>query len=322
MGSESLSFIDALCGSSGPALDRADKMMLYGRFIGAWDGAVTRYSANGERFDSSAEVHFGWALEGRAIQDVWIVPSRVGRALGEADRMYGTTLRIYDPQHDNWQITFIDPVRQTHDRMTGRQVGDDIVQEYRDANGTIVQWCFTEIEANSFHWISRERADDRATWRLTGEFYLKRRKRQEETHTKAPLQQLRAFDFWCGAWRVTDPQSGKLLGFSKIDAILGGRVLHEQWSGTDGYCGESFNIFDKDRQCWHQSWVSDNGTLLLLDGGMMEGAMDLRGMTADGERHRIRWTPQADCSVVQLWDASSDGGASWRQRFAGLYRRA
>lgn len=178
MGSESLSFIEALS-ANGPAPDRADKMMLYGQFVGAWDGTVTVYRADGERFDSSCEVHFGWALQGRAIQDVWIVPSRSERAPGEADRMYGTTLRIYDPQQDQWQIIFVDPVRQSHNEMTGRPVGADIVQEYRDARGVICQWCFTEIEPDSFHWISRESADERKTWRLTGEFYLQRRRLQE-----------------------------------------------------------------------------------------------------------------------------------------------
>lgn len=63
--------------------------------------------------------------------------------------------------------------------MTGQQVGADIVQEYRDAGGTIGQWCFVEIEANSFHWISRISNDEKATWRLTGEYYLKRRQPQE-----------------------------------------------------------------------------------------------------------------------------------------------
>jgi hypothetical protein len=175
MGSESLSFIQAL-GADGPAPDRADKMMLYGRFIGAWDGTVTRYGDNGDRFSSSAEVHFGWALEGRAIQDVWIVPSRVGRPPGEAARMYGTTLRIYNPQRDDWRIIFVDPVRQSCSEMTGREVGADIVQEYRDTTGTIGQWCFTEITADSLHWISRESRDDRKTWRLTAEYHLKRRR--------------------------------------------------------------------------------------------------------------------------------------------------
>jgi hypothetical protein len=150
-------------------------MMLYGRFVGAWDGSVTVYRASGERWDSSCEVHFGWALAGRAVQDVWIAPSRIGRGADEADRMHGTTLRIYDPHQDHWQIIFVDPVRQSCNRMTGRQVGNDIVQEYRDDAGVICQWCFTEIGANSIHWLSRESKDERATWRLSGEFYLRRR---------------------------------------------------------------------------------------------------------------------------------------------------
>jgi len=175
MASGSLSFIEALCGSSGPAHDRAEKMMLYGQFVGAWDGTVIVHLAGGERVESSCEVHFGWALEGRAIQDVWIVPSRTGRHRGEADRMYGTTLRIYDPRQDLWRIIFADPVRQTYNQMTGQQVGPDIVQEYRDSAETICQWCFTEIQSSSLHWIGRESTDERKTWRVIDEFYLKRR---------------------------------------------------------------------------------------------------------------------------------------------------
>src|SRR5215469_14529026 len=128
MSSNTLSLIDALC-AKGPADDRAESMMLYGQFVGSWDGTVIVYRASGERFESSCEVHFGWALAGRAVQDVWIVPARHGRAPGEEDRMFGTTLRVYDPQTHTWQITFVDPVRRTVDRMVGRAKGDDIVQE-------------------------------------------------------------------------------------------------------------------------------------------------------------------------------------------------
>ncbi|HKD21408.1 MAG TPA: hypothetical protein VKB71_05320 [Rhizomicrobium sp.] len=317
MSSASLAFVDALCADR-PADDRAKDMMLYGQFLGSWDGTVVVHRANGERFESSAEVHFGWALQGRAIQDVWIVPARHGRAAGEGDRMYGTTLRIFDPREEHWNILFIDPVRQSYDRMIGKKVGDDIVQEYRGAGGEIVQWCFTEIKGDSFHWLARESQDERKTWRVTGEYFLKRRKRPGEDTSLSAEE--RAFDFWRGVWRVTDPETGKELGTSRVDAILGERVLHENWSGLDGYRGESFNLFDRDRKCWHQSWVSDNGTLLLLDGGMRDGAMDLRGLAPDGDLHRIRWTPNKDGSVLQFWDASTDNGKTWTKRFAGLYR--
>jgi hypothetical protein len=46
--------------------------------------------------------------------------------------MFGTTIRVYDPEHDIWQITWIEPGSQTYGRMTGKRQGNDIVQEYRD----------------------------------------------------------------------------------------------------------------------------------------------------------------------------------------------
>jgi hypothetical protein len=115
--SYALSLIDALF-ARGPADDRA-----HDQFVSSWDGTVIVYRANEERFESTCEVHFGWALAGRAVQDVWIVPSRRSRPAGESDRMYGTTLRIYIAQHDEWQIIWSDLVRQANNRMTGRRVG-------------------------------------------------------------------------------------------------------------------------------------------------------------------------------------------------------
>jgi hypothetical protein len=173
MSQTSAALADALL-TADPAADRAGAMMLYGRFVGSWDGTFVVHESSGPR-ESSCEVHFGWVLEGRAVQDVWIAPARRGRAAGEGDRMYGTTLRVYDPRGDVWHITWIDPVRQMFNRMTGRPVGDDIVQEYRADDGTLCQWMFTEITAHSFHWISRDSVDGGGTWTRRGEFFLRRR---------------------------------------------------------------------------------------------------------------------------------------------------
>jgi hypothetical protein len=160
--------------SEGPAPDRAAQMMLYGQFVGSWEGTVVVHLPDGARREATCEVHFGWALEGRAIQDVWIAPALRGRKMGEQSRMYGTTLRVYDPKSDLWHITWIDPVRQAFNRMDGRKVGEEIVQECRDAQGTLGQGLVTEITADSFHWIARESTDDGKIWKLTGEFFLRR----------------------------------------------------------------------------------------------------------------------------------------------------
>ena len=109
-------FIEALS-SAAAAADRADKMKLYGWLIGRWTMDATVYRDDGTRHQGPGEIHFAWVLEGRAIQDVWILPGV----------FYGTTLRIYDPGIDAWHILWSDPMRQVYTRQIGRAQGDDIV---------------------------------------------------------------------------------------------------------------------------------------------------------------------------------------------------
>jgi hypothetical protein len=161
--------------ADGPAADRALAMMLYGQFVGSWDGTLRYVDPEGLRHETTAEVHFGWVLDGRAIQDVWIAPSRTGRKDGERLLIHGSTFRVYDPQNDLWHVTWIDPVKQSNNRMTGRKIGDEIVQEYRTDDGKRCQWMFTDITPNSFHWINRVSADDGKSWDVRGEFFLRRR---------------------------------------------------------------------------------------------------------------------------------------------------
>lgn len=170
------SFLLALSANA-PAADIAGKMMLYGRFIGAWEGRSVYHKADGTCREESCEVHFGWALDGRAVQDVWIAPARKDRVSGKPGTeysMYGTTLRVYDAKNDNWQITWVDASHPGLDRMTGKQVGEDIIQEYRQPDGLLCQWCFTEITPDSFHWIGRGSKDDGKTWFVESEYILHR----------------------------------------------------------------------------------------------------------------------------------------------------
>lgn len=60
------------------------------------------------------------------------------------------------------------------------------------------------------------------------------------------------FDFWIGNWDVTTPD-GKPVGTNLVRQILDGCVIEENWSGTTGGDGKSFNIyFARDRR-WHQT---------------------------------------------------------------------
>src|SRR5579863_7558438 len=87
-------FLDAL-GADGPAADRVGKMDLYGRFVGSWELDVTQIAEDGSQRRRKGEWHFGWALEGRAIQDVWIVPPRGELRHGDAAAGVNSTARRF-----------------------------------------------------------------------------------------------------------------------------------------------------------------------------------------------------------------------------------
>ncbi len=129
------------------------------------------------------------------------------------------------------------------------------------------------------------------------------------------------FDFWLGEWDVFGPQ-GKQVGTNSITRLFADGAIAEHWHGNGGVVGHSLNAWDDLRGCWHQTWVDSSGGMLLLDGGLRDGAMVLEGMApgeSGPERQRITWTP-AEREVRQLWEVSADGGLSWTTAFDGRYR--
>lgn len=171
-------FLDAL-GADGPSADRAGKMNLYGRFIGSWDLDVRQFSEDGKARRRAGEWHFGWALEGRAVQDVWIVPPRGELRHGDAAtnvNSYGTTLRVYDPDIDAWRIQWTDPVTRNFLQMIGRGEGADIVQLGTRSDGQLARWMFLNITADAFLWRGEVSTDNGATWRVITEFTARRKR--------------------------------------------------------------------------------------------------------------------------------------------------
>jgi len=169
-------FLEAL-GADGPSADRAGKMDLYGRFVGSWDLDVAQFREDDVRRQRKGEWHFGWALEGRAVQDVWIVPPRGELRHGDAAanvNSYGTTLRVYDPRINAWQIQWTDPVTQSFLHMIGRAQGDDIVQLGNRPDGKLIRWRFSEITSDSFRWTGEISDNEGASWRLNVEFSARR----------------------------------------------------------------------------------------------------------------------------------------------------
>jgi hypothetical protein len=133
----------------------------------------------------------------------------------------------------------------------------------------------------------------------------------------------RQFDFWLGEWEVRTPD-GKLAGVNRIEREYDGCVLHERYATERRYRGESLNAYDPGRKVWHQTWVDNGGTLLLIEGGLRGTSMVLEGQGV-GEggrsvRHRITWTPNANGGLRQHWEMTDDQGR-WVTAFDGTYTR-
>jgi hypothetical protein len=133
----------------------------------------------------------------------------------------------------------------------------------------------------------------------------------------------RQFDFWVGDWRVIKPD-GSFAGINRVSQEYGGCVIHERYVTGKGYTGESLNIYDASRKVWHQTWVDSGGLLLTLEGRWDGKSMVMEG-SAPGpngglSKQRITWTPNADGSVRQLWEAADSKG-TWTVAFDGTYTK-
>lgn len=147
----------------------------YGRLIGGWAGELGRYQAGKRVASASVEAHFGWVLEGRAVQDVWITPAREDRKSGANAGLdwYGSTLRVFDPSTSAWNTTWTDPVSQLRIELVGRRQGDDIVQ-IGTRGGRPIRWTFSDITPDSFTWRGHILSFDGVNWALEVEIEFRR----------------------------------------------------------------------------------------------------------------------------------------------------
>lgn len=144
----------------------ASRLQLYGQFVGSWRLDVDLTSFHGDHEHAEGEALFDWVLEGRAIQDVFIIPARHLRTGPRQPWWrYGSTFRWYDPAIDGWHITFYDPARSVELRQLARQHGDEIVQ-IGDDGELLRRWRFTEITAKSFLWLGEVSWDRGSHWTL------------------------------------------------------------------------------------------------------------------------------------------------------------
>ena len=161
--------------SESPNPELEEKLTLFGQFVGDWDILEDRfYQPDGtrslEQNLTRGELHWGWILDGRAVQDVWMsIDEKTGKAIPE-----GTTIRFYDPRINAWHSIWISPTQGVVKTFVARQIGGEIVLEGKTAEYW-VKWIFSEITPDSFRWRAEETHDNGKTWTLKEEMQIRRR---------------------------------------------------------------------------------------------------------------------------------------------------
>ena len=136
----------------------------------------------------------------------------------------------------------------------------------------------------------------------------------------------RQFDFWLGDWEVYESAApGTRVARVQVEPVLKGCGVLEIYAGEDGHEGRSFSIYDATRRLWHQTWITNRGQLLLIEGGFKSGSMQLEGadLAAYGARTRLvrgTWEPTGT-GVREVAQRSLDGGKTWQPWFDLQFRR-
>jgi len=143
-------------------------------------------------------------------------------------------------------------------------------------------------------------------------------------NTACTAPEYRQFDFWLGDWDAFEVNApDKVVARNHVDSILDGCVIREVYEQNDGLVGQSFTVYDVARKVWHQSWVTNRGQLLAVEGGRQGERMVLIGVdrTKDGKSRQLRgiWM-RVPGGVRETAETSGDGGKTWQPLFDIAFR--
>jgi hypothetical protein len=134
----------------------------------------------------------------------------------------------------------------------------------------------------------------------------------------------RQFDFWVGEWTVTPTGKTNVVASSLIEKLYGGCAVRENWMPLKGTAGGSLNNYYGGQ--WRQTWVDAANSRVDFAGALVDGKMVLtgewKGVLGPGKDALIRMTysKNADGTVRQHGEQSTDGGKSWSTNFDFTYR--
>ena len=157
--------------ASKPNSSLGEEARVFDPLVGTWDCDYSFHLDDGSTRHKRGEVLFGWVLDGRAVQDIWITYP----AEGEKDRRIGTSVRFFDTALKQWRVVFVSPQVNYLITVQGGLEGDRIVLRGVDTDGSPIRWSFNNIKSDSFLWRGEKSYDGGKTWKLEEEHHMKRR---------------------------------------------------------------------------------------------------------------------------------------------------
>jgi hypothetical protein len=150
--------------SDAPRPEYLEAFRPFAPLIGSWDLDVSWYDENGDvTRTTKGEWHFAWALDGRAVADIWITPSRAARP-ADGDGEWGLTIRIHDPALDAFRSTWMGPKHAVVMTFIGHAQAGTITLEAREPLSAKTRWIFTDVTPTTFLWRNE---DEDATGNIT-----------------------------------------------------------------------------------------------------------------------------------------------------------
>jgi hypothetical protein len=137
----------------------------------------------------------------------------------------------------------------------------------------------------------------------------------------------RQMDFWLGEWDAEYTQKGVTAkSRNRIAKVLGGCVIHEEFTGAPGIAldGRSYSVYDRASGRWKQTWVDNSGGYLDFDGDVVDGnRVFAREFQRQGKtiRQRMVFKDVQPDTFKWLWQRSDDLGATWNTTWEIDYRR-
>ena len=140
------------------------------------------------------------------------------------------------------------------------------------------------------------------------------------------------FDFWVGSWDLTwtNAQGQTETGKNEIVRILDGKVIQENFEAgpgsLQGYKGTSISVFNPQNGTWYQTWMDNQGGNINLTGEVIEGKKIFKTaeVVRNGQKAMSRmvfYDFTAD-SFTWEWEATTDGGKTWKLNWRINYQRA